>query len=263
MMAGTLDDAVDVILQANRNPSVIVRSNLARAIDTIVMCTRRTYEDEAESYEELRGSEISQQDARINRLLIDSVGARLATGLLDSPNPTTWRLLDVGAGYGRDAKFFSMQPGIRVSVVENCAPFLEILERRSSSGDIFLDRVIDADMRDLSAITDGSYECVRNHATLHHLPLAPYGLGADAAVHETRRVLVNGGIFYCFVKSGHGVAVTDTGEGLGKRFYQFFTEQPLRELLLRHHLEPFHCETVLESRPAGDVAWIMMLAYAR
>lgn len=83
--------------------------------------------------------------------------------------------------------------------------------------------IIDADMRDLSAIPDGSFECVRNNATLHHLPLAACGLGADSAISESRRILVDGGVFQCLVKEGTGVEMTDTGEGLGRRFYQYFS----------------------------------------
>jgi SAM-dependent methyltransferase len=262
-MAGAFDDAVKVIQQANRSPRTVTRLCLAQAIDMIVIHTRETYEEEARAYEKVRGSEISLEDTRLNRLLLDSVRARLALGLIDSTDPAAWRLLDVGAGYGRDAKFFGMQTDVRVSVIDNCSSFIKILRDRASSGDLILDRVTYADMRNLSTIATGSYECVRNHATLHHLPLAPYGLGADAAVSETRRILVRGGVFHCFVKGGSGIAVTDTEEGLGRRFYQFFTEQSLRELLKRHELEPFHCETIVESRPAGDVGWLLMLGYAR
>lgn len=262
-MAGAFDNAVKAIQQAKQSPSTVTRLCLTQAIDVIVAHTCKTYEEEALAYEKVRGPEISLEDARLNQLLLDSVRPRLALGLIDSTEPTAWRLLDVGAGYGRDARFFGAQTDVRVSVVDNCSSFIKMLRKRAASDDLILDQVIYADMRDLSIIADGSYECVRNHAALHHLPLAPYGLGADAAVSETRRILVHGGVFHCFVKAGSDIAVTDTEEGLGQRFYQFFTEQSLRKLLIRHQLEPFHCETIVESRPVGDVAWLLMLAYAR
>ena len=199
----------------------------------------------------------------MNRLLLDVMRERIAHGLVHLAYAPEWRLLDVGAGYGRDAKFFSAEPDIRVSVLENSASFLNTLRRAAANGDIDLDQIIDADMRDLSMIADSAFECVRNYATLHHVPVVPYGLGADSAISETRRVLVTGGVFQCLVKQGSGIAMTDTGEGLGQRFYQYFSQDSLSQLLERHSLEPLHYATFRESRPAGDVEWIMMLACAR
>lgn len=262
-MATVFDLAVETIRRANHSPGTVTCLALAQAIDVVVARTRETYEEEALAYEQVRGEEISSEDMHLCRSLLQAVRARIALGQMSPTSSSAWRLLDVGAGYGRDANFFGTQVDVRVSVADNCSSFIRILRERAATGDLRVDRTIEADMRDFSAIPDGSYECVRNHATLHHLPLAPYGLGADAAISETRRILVHGGVFHCFVKGGTGVAVTDTGEGLGKRFYQYFTEQSLRQLLMRHRLEPFRCGSIVESRPAGDVDWLLMLAYAR
>jgi SAM-dependent methyltransferase len=256
-------EAVGLIEKSIATPSAVSRGQLAEAIDSIVECTRLTYEQGAGSYEELRGDEISSDDLRMNRRLLDVMRKRIAQGLIRLAHAPVWRLLDVGAGYGRDAKFFGAEPDVRVSALENSGPFLHVLRRAAADGDIDLDQIIDADMRDLSMIAESAFECVRSYATLHHVPVVPYGLGADSAVSETRRILVTGGVFQCLVKQGSGIAMTDTGEGLGQRFYQYFTEDSLSQLLARHDLEPLDCATFRESRPAGDVEWIMMLAYAR
>lgn len=256
-------NAVDLIEKSIATPDAVSREELAEAVDSIVECTRLTYEHEAKSYEELRGDEISPSDLRMNRALLDIMRQRIAHGLIHLAYAPVWRLLDVGAGYGRDAKFFSAEPDIRVSVLDNSKSFLDALRRAEADGDIDLDQIIGADMRDLSMVADSAFECVRNYATLHHVPVVPYGLGADSVICETRRVLVTGGVFQCLVKQGSGVAMTDTGEGLGKRFYQYFSEDSLSQLLMRHNLEPLDCTTFREFRPAGDVEWIMMLAYAR
>jgi SAM-dependent methyltransferase len=255
-------EAVGLIKKSTATPNAVPREQLAQAVDSIVECTRLTYEQEAASYEKLRGTEISPDDLCMNRRLLKVVRERIAHGLIHLADAPDWRLLDVGAGYGRDARFFSAEPDIRVSVLDNAEPFLNELRRAATDGEIDLDQIIDADMRDLSMITDSAFECVRNYATLHHVPLVPYGLGADSVVSETRRILVTGGVFQCLVKQGSGIAMTDTGEGLGQRFYQYFDEDSLSQLLMRHDLEPLDCATFRESRPAGDVEWMMMLAGA-
>jgi ubiquinone/menaquinone biosynthesis C-methylase UbiE len=262
-MESPLDDAVSLIKESASNPDIYTHQQIAQAVDLIVAYTRLMYEQEAVSYENLRGTEISSDDLRMNQMLLEAVRRRVSLGLIRLPAAARWRLLDVGAGYGRDTRFFSIEPDITVSALDNCLPLLDTLRKRKESGEIVIDQIIDADMRDISMIASNSFECVRNYATLHHVPLASYGLGADSVISETRRVLVHGGIFQCLVKKGSGVAMTDTGEGLGRRFYQFFNEHSLSQLLERHGLEPLECATFLEPRPSGNVEWIMMLSYAR
>jgi SAM-dependent methyltransferase len=262
-MTLALDEAVSLVEESISAPGTVSRARLAQAVDSIVECTRLTYEREASVYEELRGDQISSDDLRMNMKLLVTVRERIGYGLIHRSNPPVWRLLDVGAGYGRDAKYFSAEADIRVSVLENSAAFLGTLRRAEEAGKIKLDQIIDTDMRDLSMIADASFECVRNYATLLHLPVVPYGLGADSAVSETRRILVTGGVFQCLVKQGVGTEMVDTGEGLGSRFYQYFSNDSIKQLLARHNLEVINCETFREPRPSGEVKWIMVLAYAR
>ena len=258
----TLDEALAVIRKSASDPGSVTCEQLAQGIDAVVEATRLTYEQEAESYEQLRGAKPSEDDLYMDQILLNVVRERISQGLIPTSDDLKWRLLDVGAGYGRDVKLFNDESDISVSAVENCLPFLNTLRQQSANGEIKLDMIIDADMRDLSAIPDGSFECVRNNATLHHLPLAACGLGADSAISESRRILVDGGVFQCLVKEGTGVEMTDTGEGLGRRFYQYFSADSLSTLLTRHELRVVDCKRFTEWRPAGDVNWLMMLAYA-
>lgn len=255
-----LDESIALIQKSSY--SNVSREALKKAIDVVVESTRLTYEREAESYREIRGSEPSTWDLRMSRKLLNTVRERISLGSLRPSTAPKWRLLDVGAGYGRDARYFSHEPDVSVSVVENSSTFLNMLKRQAADGEISLEMILGADMRDLSAVSDNYFDCVRNNATLHHVPLAPYGLGADSVIAETRRILADSGVFQCLVKEGTGIAMTDTGEGLGQRFYQYYTVGSLKQLLTRHGLRVVDYEKFTEPRPTGDVAWIMMLAHA-
>jgi hypothetical protein len=86
-----------------------------------------------------------------------------------------------------------------------------------------------------------------------------YGLGADAAVGEARRILVAGGVFYCLVKRGTGVELAQTKRG-SCRFFQYFTPDTLRDLLLRHGFEVAELDPQIEDRDASGVDWLLALA---
>jgi len=140
--------------------------------------------------------------------------------------------------------------------------FVTVLRGLEADGVLGEGAVVAADMRDLSAIPSGSFHCVRNHASLHHLPVVPGGLGADSAVREARRVLAPGGVFYVFVKAGEGIDMIDTNEGLGGRFYQLFTHDTLGALLGRHGFSVTRTGDLVEVRPSGEVDWIYAFALA-
>lgn len=261
-MAMSIAEAMSTVRKCQTELSSCSLATVAAAVDALVSSTTATYKREAQTYEALRGSEISSRDAAMNRQLLDLVRSRIVDQLL-RPGPNgRWRLLDVGAGYGRDAIAFAREPDIDVVAVENSPAFLDALGRHQQSGELRDGKVLDADMRDLSAIRDEAFQCVRNHAALLHLPVVPYGLGADAAVAETRRILVDGGVFYCLVKYGTGVQIVDTGEGVGGRFFQLFTDETVTSLLQRHSFEIVHTQRSIEARPSGNVDWILTFSIA-
>jgi SAM-dependent methyltransferase len=117
------------------------------------------------------------------------------------------------------------------------------------------------DMRDLFGFVSETFDIVRHNATLLHLPLVTLGIGADQAVAESYRVLVNNGILFVSVKAGQGMELHDTGEGLGGRFFQYYSRDSLGELLSRSKFKVLEIENWREERPSDTVNWLA--AYAQ
>lgn len=252
--------ALHIIRAEQERPHSTTLHTLNEAINVLVSTTAHTYSRQSEAYQQARSSQPWQEDERMMKLMLDAVRSRIASGLLPRPHGSKWKLLDIGAGYGRDVLRFTQEPDIAPSALENAHGFVLALRQLQVQGAIAEGAVIEADMRDMSPIASQSFECVRNHATLHHLPLLGDGLGADAAVRECRRVLMPGGIFYVLVKSGTSVDIIDTNEGLGGRFFQLFTITSLRALLERQAFDVILMEELLEPRGASHIPWLFALA---
>lgn len=258
----TVEQAVDLIQKAQSAPQSVDRAALQKAVETVVSTTAETYTRESEAYAQVRASQPWEQDAYMTERLLGIVRSRIAEGAIASAPGKKWRLLDVGAGYGRDVLRFAQERDVDPVALEISPGFIAALRRLQRDGQLGSDAVVAADMRDMGSIRSGSFECVRNHATLHHLPVVTGSIGADAAVSECRRVLVNGGVFYVTVKGGDGVSMIDTKEGLGGRFFQLFSHSMLRDLLSRHRLDVVHLEELVEPRGMTNVPWLFALAIA-
>lgn len=235
---------------------------LADAVDCLVDETRRTYSARAGTYARARRTTSSPDEAYFDDQMLHLVRARIREGLLRGEPGGCWRLLDVGAGHGRDVARLSAEPDVTPVALDNCEAFADMLGGLRDARVLGERDVIVADMRDLRPLRDGTFHCVRNHATLHHLPVLHGRLGADGAVAEARRVLAPGGVFHVLVKAGTGVALIDTGENLGSRFYQLFTPELLAELLGRHDFATVHSERHVEMRGRQRVDWLFALAVA-
>lgn len=257
----TVAEAIELIKEAQSRGEVDAGS-ISSAIDMLVAETAETYTRESGSYAAVRNNAPTEWDEVMNRLLLSTVRERISAGKLQATSAGKWRLLDVGAGHGRDFLHFAEEPDIEPVALDNSQGFVELLLKAAEENDLPPASVVVADMRDLSLFDDGVFQCVRNHATLHHLPVVARGIGADSAVEETRRVMVKGGIFYVLAKAGDGIQMIDTGEGLGGRFFQLFTEDLLVDLLTRHSFSIHHLTERTEPRPSGDVKWLFCLAVA-
>lgn len=234
---------------------------LRDAVEVVVNATSDTYTRENDLYSQVRQASSWSWDGYLYGTLLALVRSRISDRRLRHPGGR-WRLLDVGAGDGQDTLRFGKEPDIEPVALDHSAGFLRVLQELETGGVLGPGGVVSADMRDLAVIPDASYACVRCHAALHHLPVVPAGLGADAAVAEARRVLVTGGVYCVLVKAGAGVGFIDTGEGLSGRFYQLFTRCRLAGLLERHSFEVVHLEENTEPRPSGDIPWLFALAVA-
>ncbi|MCD9144043.1 DUF4178 domain-containing protein [Streptomyces albireticuli] len=129
-------------------------------------------------------SDIEQQDPGLTRAMVDCVTALV-------PPATHHRLLDLACGTGRHAVPLA-GAGYRVTGADLSADYLGQARRRAAAAgrDVAFVR---ADMRDLGAFPDGSFDAVTN---LH----TSFGFFHDGAedmrvLHEVRRVLAPGGRF--------------------------------------------------------------------
>ena len=257
----TVAEAMQVIERAQDDLSVPPAA-VSEAVDALVKRTAETYTKESGAYAAARNERPTEWDEVMNRMLLERVRGQIASDALKAGDDGRWRLLDVGAGHGRDLIHFSREPDVVPIALDNSAGFVDLLMKCAEENDLPPSSVVVADMRDLRMFDDSSFQCVRNHATLHHLPVVGDGIGADAAVAETRRVLAPGGVFYVLVKAGLGVQIIDTREGMDGRFFQLFTEDLLMQVLERHDFSVVHLEERLEPRESGNVEWIFCLAVA-
>lgn len=256
-----LEQAVQIIRDSQSAWHDSMHDALRDAIEEVVKVTSDTYTRESDLYTQVRQANTWSWEGYIYETLLALVRSRILDGRLPHQG-TRWRLLDVGAGYGQDSLRLANEPDIKPTAVDNSAGFLHVLLELERRGALPQGGVVSADMRHMDVIPDSSYACVRCHATLHHLPVVPAGLGADAAVAEARRVLVAGGVYYVLVKAGAGICIIDTEEGLGGRFYQLFSRCQLASLLERHSFQVVHLEENVEPRPSGDILWHFALAIA-
>ncbi|MFL6055007.1 MAG: class I SAM-dependent methyltransferase [Actinoallomurus sp.] len=256
-----LQDAIATIEHDQASPESVRQAELAASVDEVVRATALAYSEQSDSYAEVRQAQPWSWDIHLTATLLEQMRERVSDGTVRMDG-RRWRLLDVGAGYGRDIFTFAQESDVEPVALENAEGFVSHLRQAQADGRIGRDGVVVADMRDLGAIADASFQCVRAHATLHHLPEVSYGLGADQAVAEFRRVLVSGGLCYVTVKAGTGIDLIDTGEGLGGRFFQLFSPEQLTKLLERHGLSVVRLEEAVEHRTSGDVPWIFALAVA-
>ncbi len=169
-------------------------------------------------------------------------------------------LLDVGTGYGRDLEYLFGLEGIRAIGIDNANNFVKVLETLAENGKLPKGSFYKADMRNLSIFSDESFDIVRNHAALVHIPVTPIGVGADEVIGESFRVLKPHGLFYVYAKQGEGLQYSDTGEGLGGRVFQLYTPELLLNLLKKHGFDVFNVEFYKSTRPTGTVNWIAVYA---
>ncbi len=231
------------------------RPTLAAAVDRIVSWTSAEYTRRARRYAEVRAGGRTSTEEHLDALLLAEVRSRIAAGKLAGRADGRWRLLDAGAGTGRDILRLAREPDVDPVALERSGGFLKILRELEVPA-----VVLAGDVRAMDMIPDATFHCVRVHAVMHHLPEVGPGLGADSAVAEFRRILVAGGVLYVFTRAGEGIQLIDTGEGLGKRVYQLFTPATLADLLRRHAFTPVHVERLTEDRPSGAIEWIFALA---
>lgn len=253
---------MDTISELNQiqNKIFSLNSDLNRIVEELVQTTSNTYTNISQKYREIRKSTPSVWDLELNQELISAVRKKSEFTKRNDLMNGKWKLLDIGSGSGRDLLYFKKYKDISPIAIENSEGFLKILNEYVSEGLLEDNSIFNNDMRNLKSIETSSIHCVRNHATLHHLPFLFNGVGMDEAIFESYRVLKKNGILYILTKYGDSAKMVDTGEGLGSRFFQFLTANQLKSLVSKYGFSVNKCEVIEESRGEKIVKWVHLIA---
>jgi len=131
------------------------------------------------------------------------------------------RILDVGCGPGREARFFS-ENGFDVTGIDLTEKFLEIAFQKAPKA-----QFIKMDMRCLE-FPDKNFDGVWVNASFLHIPKNE----AEKTLLELKRVLKEGGLLHISVVAGEGEIFCTGGPEKGKgRFYALYGEDEFKNLL--------------------------------
>lgn len=166
------------------------------------------------------------------------------------------KLLEIGAGSGKDLLYALQKFDFEVYGIDNSETFISILEEKINSGSLPKNCIYKTDMRNLSMFNDNEFNIVRHNGTLLHLPLICKNYMADKALSESKRVLKTNGLLFIIVKEGESIVFADTNEGFGKRFFQFYTEDSLKIMLIRNELNILEIE-----KEIGDLNTTWLYAF--
>jgi len=218
--------------------------------NNLILITKNTYDKTCIKYQELRNY-LHDKDRRS----WENLEKHINTYLKKSPKEI--KLLDVGTGPGRDI-IYAHKQGYKITGVDNSDGVINILERLNREKLIPDGSYYKNDMRKLQ-FEDGSFDVVRHNASLIHLPIISYGYTVDQAISEAKRVLVDRGLLYVSVKKGNSLRFADTGEGLGGRIFQYYTQRMIKALLQRHDFTIIF--TIVEpSTRSKNEKWISVIA---
>lgn len=223
-------------------------------IDDLVSVTSKTYNQKTLNYAKLRNEKPSQE----------TILEMLKTiSLLSDKSERYVEILDAGAGHGRDLMYLNTLDYVNVTGTDISENFLRILKQYENEGVLPANSCYLADIRDMSIFEDECFDIVRYNASLLHLPISRYDdLGVNAVLLEAKRILKNRGIIYIRVKEGQGFKAIDTGDGLGKRCFQFYTEESLKDILKQYGFWNIEIEKRKGAKHRiDDVVWLS--AYAR
>ena len=140
------------------------------------------------------------------------------------------RLLEIGAGTGRDGRFFA-NAGCKVTCIDLSPTMIQLCR----------DKGLEALVMDVAKLSfvDASFDAVFSFNSLLHLPKAEL----PAVLREIRRVLVPGGLFYFGTYGGQDhEGIYEKDDHTPRRFFSFYEDEHLQRVVG----EAF---TVLEFRP--------------
>ena len=129
------------------------------------------------------------------------------------------RLLEIGAGTGRDGRFFADE-GREVTCIDLSPAMIQLCRDKEL-------KALVMDVAELSFV-DGSVDAVYSFNSLLHLPKAEL----PAVLREIRRVLVPGGLFYFGTYGGHDhEGIYEKDDHTPRRFFSFYEDKHLERVV--------------------------------
>jgi ubiquinone/menaquinone biosynthesis C-methylase UbiE len=168
--------------------------------------TIETYEKTAERYAEEHSDDIYLVKEQLDFFIASLKGNRV---------------LDVGCGPGRDAKYL-LENGLDVTGIDLTTRFIEIASEKVPGA-----KFIVMDMREMD-LPDSTFDGIWSCGSFHHLPKKE----TKSTLLEFRRVLKKGGIVYISVKSGTGEKeVRKEDYDCRPRLFSFYGLDEMRRLV--------------------------------
>lgn len=131
------------------------------------------------------------------------------------------KILDIGCGPGRDARYFS-EKGLDVTGIDLAKNFVVIASKNAPHA-----KIIQMDMRYLD-FPENTFDGIWASASLLHIPKSE----AKATLGGFARVIKPGGTLFISVKEGNGEGFVETPEYPNhKRYFAFWNAEEFKKLL--------------------------------
>lgn len=218
----------------------------------IEVYTAKQYDCNSITYKGLCRPSMERIETQMWNVLFKNVKTHISEDL------TNIELLDVGTGDGKALEYLC-KLGINSIGVDNSKGFLDVLKQKSSEGKIPSESFVYSNMCSL-CFEDNTFDVVRFNASLLHLPIISKGYTVDLALSEAHRVLKSNGLIFIMVKKGEGLKLIDTGEGLGKRVYQLYSNELLNSILKRNRFTIVEEIEIKENRNGQTIEWLVRIA---
>ena len=157
------------------------------------------------------------------------------------------KILDIGCGPGRDAKFFS-DLGYDVTGIDLSEKLLEIAKKNAPKARFYL-----MDMRNLD-FPENTFDGIWACASFLHIPRKD----AQKTLNEFYRVLRPSGVMYLSVKEGVGEGFVKSSQyGNKERYFVYYSSSELRKLVENSRFKIF--KEIIEEEKSKD-NWINIFA---
>jgi SAM-dependent methyltransferase len=184
-------------------------------VNNIYELTRNNYEDHAEMLYRLWKDSNQRNSAKIETFI--------------SMLPPGGRILDLGAGFGKDMTYLYHR-GFECVGVDTCKAFLEIARKACPQC-----RILEVDFRDMT-FNGNEFDGVWARGTLFHLTKVDFEL----VLGKIRHFLRPRGIFYLQLLEGRFEGVTSIGPTDALAYYSFYERPELERLMSRHAFRLVH-----------------------